>query len=168
MMEVIAAFTAGILLGLILVLSFVMYLGTRSLTKKRAEFKTKLEGLESIEAKMKRVREIAEEMLDLYRMTDHPQKNSLDGKYKNGIIGQIKILEDEKNDLLRSIISDGHDPELSTIDGSGVVTRMKLSQYMVDAGISMSPKEKPDAPKVEQVGKFTVIRGGKDPKDSSH
>jgi hypothetical protein len=108
---------------------------------------------------MKRVKEITGEQVDLARRADGPQKNSLDGKYKNGIIAQMKKLDEEKHEVLKSILADGHDPELTTMDETGVVTKMKLSEYMAYLGISVTPKQKPQS---KNVGKFTVYKGGKD------
>lgn len=163
-MDLIAFFLIGMICGLILAVGVVLYLGRRVLNKKTKEVSTKL----SISDRMKRVKEISTEQLELAMRADGPQKNSLDGKYKNSMIGRLKGLEEEKNDLLRSIIADGHDPELTTMNESGVVEKMKLSEYMAYMGISMTTttkqteQPKVSKPRTEQIGKFTVIRGGKD------
>lgn len=161
MIETVAAFIMGFLLGLGSVLAFVMHVGNQGLKKKKAELQEKVKKAESIDARMKRVKEITAEQVELASRADGPQKNSLDGKYKNGIIKEMKRLDEEKNTILKSILSDGHDPELTTIDEAGVVSRMKLSEYMAYMGIKMDPP-KSQQPKVEQIGKFTVIRGGRD------
>ncbi len=161
MIEVVGAFVLGFLLGIGCVLGAVFHLGSKSLEKKKAELKEKVKKAESLESRMKRVKEITNEQVELAQRADGPQKNSLDGKYKNGIIREMKRLDEEKNDILKSILTDGHDPELTTIDEAGVVSRMKLSEYMAYMGIKMDPP-KSQQPKVEQVGKFTVIRGGRD------
>lgn len=161
MIETVAAFIMGFLLGLGSVLAFVMHVGNQGLKKKKAELQEKVKKAESIDARMKRVKEITAEQVELASRADGPQKNSLDGKYKNGIIKEMKRLDEEKNTILKSILSDGHDPELTTIDEAGVVSRMKLSEYMAYMGIKMDPP-KQKTTKVEQIGKFTVIRGGRD------
>lgn len=161
MIEIIGAFVLGFLLGMGSVIGIVYHLGSKSLEKKKAELKERVKKAESIESRMKRVKEITAEQVDLAQRADGPQKNSLDGKYKNGIIREMKRLDEEKNDILKSILTDGHDPELTTIDEAGVVSKMKLSEYMAYMGIKMDPP-KSQQPKVEQIGKFTVIRGGLD------
>lgn len=162
-MELLAAFMLGILVGTGGMTAFVMYLGNKGLKEKKAKLEAVKKTAESLEKRMKRVREITKEQVDLANRADGPQKNSLDGKYKNGLIGQIKKLEEERNDIMRSILKDGFDPELTTMDEIGVVTKMKLSEYMAYMGIKM---EKPAPAKptrtAEQIGKFTVIRGGRD------
>lgn len=119
----------------------------------------------TVSERMKRVQAITEEQLSLSRSIDGPQKNSLDGKYKNSLINKTKALNDEKDEILRSILNDGFDPELSAMDESGVVTQMKLSEYMAYMGIKMKPKNKPVAQtpeaKAERLAKFTLHKGGK-------
>lgn len=148
----------GLITGASGVVALTIFIGKRALDRRKEE-KTNRPTQASISDRMQRVKDITEEQLVLSQQADGPQKNSLDGKYKNGIIRQIKALDEEKNNILSSILSDGHDPELTTIDGQGVVSQMKLSEYMAYMGIKMEPKTKP---KSTQIGKFTVVRGGKD------
>lgn len=158
-MELLASFVLGMITGAAGIVSLTFYLGKRALDKKKAEVEQNTKKL-SVSDRMKRVKDITAEQLDLARRADGPQKNSLDGKYKNGLIREMKRLDEEKNAVLKSILADGHDPELTTMDETGVVTKMLLSEYMAHMGIKMDPK--PVKPQVEQVGKFTVIRGGRD------
>jgi hypothetical protein len=44
------------------------------------------------------------------------------------------------------------------MDNSGVITKMKLSEYMAYMGMSVKPKP----PEKKNMGKFTIHRGGKD------
>lgn len=163
MIDLIAFFIFGMCCGVALCAGMVMYLGKQVLkTKEKSSTKT------SLSDRMKRVKEISSEQLELTRSIDGPQKNSLHGKHKNSLVNRLKALEEEKNDILRSIIADGYDPELTTVNESGVVDKMKLSEYMAYMGITMEPsktKEKPKAdqpkPSIERLGKFTVIKGGK-------
>ena len=104
---------------------------------------------------MTRVKAITKEQIELARQADGPQKNSLHGRYKNGIMGEIKRLEEERNDIMRSLLKDGHDPELTTIDEAGAVTRMKLSEYMTQVGIPFDkPETKKNSKSVENIGKY--------------
>jgi len=158
-----AFFVLGLIAGATLTVSGTIWYGARMLKRSKEKLAavpkdTKL----SVGDRMKRVKEIATEQLDLLQQADGPQKNGLDGKYKNGLNRQIKQLDEEKNQLLVSILEDGHDPELTTMDSSGVVTKMLLSEYMAYMGIKMTPKKQPETPKTERIGKFTVVKGGKD------
>lgn len=154
-------FLFGFLAGSATMITFLMHLGRKSEIK---GLKEKIAKKDSINGRLKRVKEITAEQLNLQGHASGPQKNALHGRHKNGIIGQIKALEEEKDNILRSILKDGHDPELTTMDETGTVHQMKLSEYMVYMGITMEPKEevKPQEPKAKQLGKFTVHKGGKD------
>ena len=162
-------FLIGFLAGLVSMFCFVIGLGLKSLKKKEVsstEEKAKpapKATSKSVRDRMSRVKAITTEQLELSQQADGPQKNGLHGKSKNDIIGQIKKLDEERNQILTSIISDGHDPELTTIDESGVVSEMKLSEYMAYMGIKMPPK---DQVKTKQLGKYTLIKGGKTDGDS--
>lgn len=158
-------YTLGLITGAIGMITLTIYVGKRALAKE----KTKI-GLTAVPSKpkqtvnerMKRIKDITDEQLEMMQSIDGPQKNGLDGKYKNGINSQIKLLDEEKNELLCSILEDGHDPEITTMDGSGIVSRMLLSEYMAYMGIKMAPKKTIETPKTERIGKFTVVKGGKD------
>ncbi len=154
-LTVLAFFLLGMISGACLTIATTVLIGKRLMnkdsTKKRPE---------TVNERMKKVKAITEEQLDLQSGAQGPQKNSLHGRYKNGLIGRIKELEEQKNDILRSILADGFDPEITVMDGSGVVSTIKLSEFMAQNGITMPPKPAPTSTK--QVGKFTVHRGGKD------
>lgn len=154
-----AYFVFGNITGAVGIVILTLFLSKRALDKlkKEAESKGKTE---SIKSRMDKVKGIIAEQLDLQNHVVGPQKNALHGKYKNGLNSRIKELELEKTDILKSIIADGFDPEITVIDGSGVVTTIKLSEFLINSGISMPPKGTKLPP--EQVGKFTVYRGGKD------
>jgi hypothetical protein len=161
------SFILGLILGFVSTVGLVLYLGKKSLSKK---LESKLDSLkdatkkiESVSDRMKKVKDIVSQQLDMQAQATMPQKNGLDGKYKNGLIREIKRLEEEKHEILKSILKDGFDPEITTIDEAGVVTSMKLSQFMADQGIVVQKEDKQtikETPK--QIGKFTVYKGGRD------
>jgi hypothetical protein len=154
-------YLVGFVNGVLALFFFTIYLGKRSMDRKRKDSTSSKK--DSLYKRMDRVKEIAAEMVDLAMRVEQPQKNSLDGKYKNNLNARFKALEEEKNDILKSILADGFDPELTTVDSSGVVSKMKLSEYMDYVGISAAPKPKtPGEVKAERMGKFTVFKGGKD------
>jgi hypothetical protein len=150
----------GILSGAVGVVALTLYLGKRSLDRKVKENAATGKQIESVSSRMKKVKDITTEQLDLQGQSLGPQKNALHGKYKNGLIGRIKELETQKNDILKSIIEDGFDPEITTIDQAGVVSNIKLSDFLASLGIFVPSKNSETSTK--QVGKFTVHKGGKD------
>lgn len=162
-LTILAFFMLGVLTGAVGIVSITLFFAKKTINKEKKKTSDK----PSLETRMRRVKDITDEQVDLARRADGPQKNSLDGKYKNSLMRQIKALDEEKNEVLNSILADGHDPELTTIDGSGVVSKMKLSEYMAYMGYKAEntpqPPKKPSGP--ERLGKFTVYRGGKDDGD---
>lgn len=157
-----AFFILGFLTGAASMMYFVIYVGKRLSSKDKP----------SLEQRMKRVKDIADEQLELHSRIDGPQKNALHGKHKNSLLSQLKALDEEKTSILQSILSDGHDPRLKTIDGNGVITEMKLSEFMATMGyVTQKPTTPPPAAKPsgpERMGKFTVYRGGKDDEDGGN
>jgi hypothetical protein len=147
-----AFYVLGILTGAVGMVTLTIYLGKRALDKRKAEGESPTK---------KKVKEITNEQLDLYSQVSGPQKNALHGRYKNGLNGRIKELEEEKSSILKSILTDGFDPEITVMDGAGVVTTVKLSEFMAESGITIEPK-KTEPVSTKQVGKFTVHKGGKD------
>lgn len=156
-----AFYVLGILTGVVGMVILTLYLGKRSLDKRKAEGESSSKKVESVSSRMKKVKELTNEQLDLYSQASGPQKNALHGRYKNGLNGRIKELEEEKSSILKSILADGFDPEITTVDQAGVVTTTKLSAFMAESGITVEPKKTEPTP-TKQVGKFTVHRGGKD------
>jgi hypothetical protein len=116
---------------------------------------------ESIIARLKQAQAITEQQLDIRAATDQPSKNALHSRYKNGLISDIKKLEEEKIAILQSILNDGFDPTISVIDETGQKQELPLSHFVSKAAATTPPPTPdPNAPK--RVGKFVVVKGGKD------
>ena len=118
--------------------------------------------------RMDRVRDITQRQLQLQAAIEQPQRNSIDGRHKNALVGELKALEEEKNLILQSIIADGLDPIVSTMSETGAVESLPLSEFMVKSGIPMPsnkdeslPETKVSNEALKRVGKFTVHKGGK-------
>lgn len=158
-------YALGLISGVALTVSGTIYYAARMFKKSKDKVSSALATTKpklTINERMKQVKDLTSKQLDLMQSVDSPQKNGLDGKHKNNINRQIKLIDEEKNQLLCSILEEGNDPELTTMDGSGVVTKMLLSEYMVHMGIKMQPKKSVEAPKTERMSRFTVVKGGKD------
>lgn len=156
--EIAAVYISGMVSGLVAAMFVIAYYGN----KWNKQSKAKKE--DPIAERMNRIKDITIEQMDLQGQASGPQKNALHGKYKNGLNAQLKILEEEKTTILKSIIADGFDPEISFMDGDGEISRIKLSEFLAQTGVIMDPKVPAvkEEPKVKQVGKFTVHKGGKD------
>ena len=160
-MDIITAFAyfiLGTIFGATGIITLALMVAKRSFDKlkKEADAKPKTE---SVGSRMKKVKDITTEQLDLQSQAVGPQMNALHGKYKNGLNGRIKELELQKADILKSIITDGFDPQITVVDGAGVVTTIKLSEFLAQTGIVVPPKNQQPT---KQIGKFTVHKGGKD------
>lgn len=159
-------YLSGLISGIAAMTGIVLHLGNKILLRD----KKKLEGLKtqlgdidsaaaSVETRMLRLREIAELQMELHGAADGPQRNAMDGRYKNSINKTLKELEEEKIAILTSIVSDGHDPSVNVLRADGTTETTKLSEFL--AGHTSDTINENDTP-VKQVGKFTVLKGGKD------
>jgi hypothetical protein len=146
MISFIIGYILGIFTGLLLVAVYVLVMAKKSLKALKVDT--------SVKERMLKVKELTEQQLSLQQQTSMPQKNALDGKYKNGLIKEIEFLEEQKIDILKSIVKDGHDPEVTALTPEGETTRVKLSAFLAERGIDMRDNEQPK-------NKFTVIPGGK-------
>lgn len=100
----------------------------------------------TLSTRMERIKAITETQLNMLQV---------DVSYEQKKI--VEVLEDEKVQLLESILADGLDPVISTMDASGNISNMKLSEYM-SGPARPEPRQEP---KIRQMGKFTVYKGGK-------
>lgn len=147
------AFFSGVVCGIMM---FIVGLATYGahITKKNKALQA---AKDSVSERLKKVRELTKLQFDLHSKTDGPQKNSLDGKYKNSLIREIKSLEEEKIEIMQSIIKDGFDPEVTTVSSDGSFKNLKLSELLGQDSLKEEKKELPKKP----THKFTVHDGGK-------
>jgi ribosome-binding ATPase YchF (GTP1/OBG family) len=132
--------------------------------KKRADEIEK--SMAPVKDKMARVQEITKQQMDLLGMVDQPSKNSLHSKWKNGLNSQIRQLEEEKMEILKSILREGQDPVITVLNEKNERESIKLSEYMARNGFTLetkSEKKITDGTEGEpkKVGRFTVHVGGK-------
>jgi len=173
-LEIGIMYLSGFISGLIAMSGVVLYIGNKHLKSKKKESGdlanelkklTKQLGAEdptyaAIETRMLRIKEIAQLQMELQGAADGPQRNAMDGKYKNSLMRTLKELEEEKITILNSIVKDGHDPSVNVLKADGTTEITKLSAFL--AGYSSDITDEKNDAAVKQVGKFTVLRGGKD------
>ncbi len=177
----IGIFLLGMLAGATVVIAAALRMAKKSLKEKKVAAEKFLEELNkltdnvvkkasSVDERLTRVKEIVHEQLDLQSQAEGPQRNSMDGKYKNSMMRTIKSLEEEKHQILRSIITDGFDPKVTVMGPDGVVTDMNLSEFMAQSGIDVPPPTKgTNKEGATRSGKFMVYKGGKnDGEGTSH
>ena len=111
-------FLLGALLGTVFVLAYGAYhlMNLKKLSKElEAKAKITREKIRSIKERLVRVQEITRLQLDLVGAIDQPSKNALHSRYKNGLNEEIKLLEEEKLEILKSILRDGFDPVITVV-----------------------------------------------------
>ena len=166
-------FLSGVIVGILGVIvlgSFLVRKDANKLKQARsASAKDAMAGALRVKDLLKRAAEIAEQQLDLQDQAQQPSANSLHSRFKNGLISEIKRLEEEKIAVLTSIIEEGFDPVVKVSDCGTGVQELPLSEYLLSAGIDV--KKKAVAPATadtnkpveepRKAGKFYVIKGGK-------
>lgn len=151
--ELMTVFFSGMIFGIVITIIGVLHIGNTSLKKKNADKK-------SISDRLAKVKELTESQLEMQGAASGPQKNALDGKYKNGLNATISKIEEEKAEILQSILDDGHDPEI-TVKGPDGIEKMKLSAFLVQQGYNSAPKSKVEKAITKPKNPFTVVKGGK-------
>ena len=181
-MTQILAYMLFFLIGAIAGAATFMYYGLQQVRKMKKtkqtlidEVKKKTRELEqktnSIKERLIRAQQIAQTQMDLRAQAEMPSKNGLHSKYKNGLVTEITELEQEKINLLKTIITDGFNPMITIIQDDGTKEEIPLSDYIETAQQSADivTGKKPETPPLDnaaneprKIGKFFVYRGGRD------
>ena len=130
------------------------------------------EDVRSIRDRLAKAQEITRQQLDLRDQASQPSKNSMHSKWKNGLIGEINALEEEKKAILESILKDGHDPFVMVLDEeTGSTKKIPLSEFLGRPSSQNTDQKnierESSAPEITNKHKFVVIKGGKDDKDNA-
>ena len=165
-LEIFLVWFAGLVNGFVFTSMLVLHIGKRALTRKPDTASPPKPAITDadIRARIRKVKDLTDMQMALQIQTDGPQRNAMDGKFKNTIIKDIKDLEEQKVEILKSIITDGFDPVISVANPDGTVETITLSQFMANKNITM-PAAKDANDKVSErkknLSKFTVYTGGK-------
>jgi hypothetical protein len=123
----------------------------------------------SITDRLIKASDLAQAQMALRAQMEMPSKNALHSKYKNGLISELQDMEQQKLDLLRTVLAEGFDPTIAVIDGAGVKQDVLLSTYVNEAAVQLNeslgdqaPMPPTDPTQARKVGKFLVYKGGKD------
>lgn len=117
---------------------------------------------QSIIERLKKAQAITEQQLDIRAAADQPSKNALHSRYKNGLIGDLKKLEEEKVAILQSILDDGFDPLINAVDENGNKQELPLSHFVSKARTTIDEADGNTPTPPKKVGRFVVVKGGKD------
>lgn len=132
------SFIMGFLAGfgaLAIPISYWFYRVNKETTEKqekiKEEVKQEAEKMKNVADRMKRVQVITDMQNEMIAKQQEPSRGVIHSKNKNNIGGKIKELEQEKLDVLTSIIEDGYDPVVVAVDPtSGEQKQQKLSDYL--------------------------------------
>lgn len=105
----------------------------------------------AVQDRMNKVKDLTRDQMDMQIQTELPQKNSLDGKYKNSLSRRIREIEDEKKAILQSILDDGFDPEITAMNSNSELETMKLSEFMGKNMPSSDSPTKTERPKLRLI-----------------
>jgi hypothetical protein len=135
----------------------------------------------SIKERLTKASQLAQAQMDLRNAAEQPSKNATHSKYKNGVISEINDLEQQKLDILRTILAEGFNPIITVVQDGGMKEEIPLSEYVTSAQQNMdaamgsrkdAPLPPPKPPTTQdnnpkQMGKFFVYKGGK-PDGTTH
>jgi len=127
----------------------------------------------SIKDRLAQASKLAMTQAELRSQAEMPSKNSTHSKHKNGLISEIQSLEQQKIDILKTILAEGFNPIITVVQDGGAKQEVPLSEYVgaaqatVDAALGTKPNVPPTPPTdsgpelPRQIGKFMVHKGGK-------
>ena len=101
-----------------------------SITGMRNQSAEKIEKMNKNTERFLEISKITREQLDLYGDTQAPSASASHSKHKSSIIGKLKELEERKKDLMREMVADGLDPEITFLDEEGSSKTMKMSEAL--------------------------------------
>lgn len=142
-----ALFLLGFCMGVLTVFAY----GLKSLKKKEQKSKDSLKkmideimgdtskkqkGIKEMQDRVNKAFDITAQQLDMLAAADGPQSNAIHGKDKNKVIAEVKRLEEEKMNLLKSVLADGYDPKLVTMNEEGEKESIKLSDFLKRKGVN--------------------------------
>jgi hypothetical protein len=156
-------FVVGFFAGILSVIMYVL-MKLRSLDKKAKKLNSKTQASSNDKASNKLTKsakdrlikafEITERQLTIMGALDSPQSGPLHGKYKNTLNSELKALEQEKMDILKSVLDDGFDPKLTILNStSGEKEVILLSEFMnqYNKTETETPPPPPSKPKLRIV-----------------
>lgn len=124
-------------LGAITSLTAVMWFGLTRLKRldaKRKEFAQQIANKEkitgSVSDRINQALDICERQFDIMSGLEGPQNGPMHGKHKQVMGSELKRLEEEKMTIFRSILADGFDPNLGTVNEMGEKETIKLSEFV--------------------------------------
>jgi hypothetical protein len=112
--------------------------------------------LGSVKERFKHFQVIAAEQHDLISQVDRPSASAAHSKHKNKIVGELRALEEQKREILKTILNDGVDVHISMMDSDGTLTKILISELLNGDIPSPEKTESNNPPKV--VRKLQLVK----------
>ena len=89
---------------------------------------------------------LAKQQTDLSSQAQQPSKGAAHSRWKNGLIAQMRELEDKKIEVFRKIVAEGYDPKIGVLRPSGEVEQLPMSEAIKVWEMEDAPKMPPAEP----------------------
>lgn len=178
-MDITLVIVSSFFLGVIACFAFVAAYGFYYLNKIKKKRKKLAEDLKkhtdeleskkaSIKEKLLKASDITKAQMSLRDQIELPSKNALHSRHKVGLMYELRDLEKEKIDILKSILLEGYDPMVTVLSPSGTREELALSTYVNNSEQELAQFEEvennleKENSKPKNINKFVVYKGGKD------
>jgi flagellar biosynthesis GTPase FlhF len=168
MMEVLVVFVFGALVGVSIFMAYAWFQMRKirntkhklveEIIKKTKEMESKKN---SIQERLIQASDLAKAQSELRAQAEMPSKNALHSRHKNGLVHEIQDMEQRKLDILKTILAEGFDPNITVLNDHGQKDEMPLSSY-VDNAQNLLNKHMPPPPVDKKTNRFVIYIGGKD------
>lgn len=170
-------FVLGVITGIVLLLAtFGIILNRRGKPKVEAtvdRIVKDMKLMEDVKKRFSQIEKITDAQVTLISHLDRPSAGAAHSKHKNQLAHELKRLEIEKIDVMRSIVNDGVDPMLTVIV-EGETKKLRMSEAIalhdttVGPSLGAAPGTKTDTniPSIPNK-KIRLVVNNKETKDAS-
>jgi len=106
--------------------------------------------LGSVKERFKIFSKLTESQRALLGQVDQPSINASHSRFKNSVIRDLKQIEEDKKEVLQSILDDGIDVHISIMDTDGEITKVLISEFLSEQFQSSENTESNIPQKVER------------------
>ena len=126
-MEILVGIIAGFL-GTIVLLALLTFKPSRLDNKTVNKMLKEAELVGSIKYRFDQADKLSNEQFELLSKLDQPNKSASHAHWKNEIVNQVEELEKNKIEIFKSMLEDGIDPYLTTMNSDGQTEQVRMSE----------------------------------------
>src|ERR1035437_7104015 len=145
MVDAFLFFFTGLVWGAVLVFMYGSYRIEKVKKAKEAlltQIKAKVAEMdkqkESIKDRLIKASELAQTQIVIRGQLEMPSNGALHSKYKNELMHEMQDIEQQKIDILKTILAEGFDPMITIVNDTGTKSEIALSGYVNEAIILLS------------------------------